>query len=776
MSISVLPHSTRKSLAGLAALLAWSLLLARFAAAQLPLYEQEPFDRITLDDQNDNAVLTVKPLDLPERRVPDPLPKSGKLTVRLLEQPDTAYEVLWRAIAKVELFESIVLEEAGKLARARRYEEAYNYLQFLERNAPKTPGLDDGVCDYLHLQFESFENAKLYENALAMLQEIYRRNREWKGLGDDLGRTVDHLVEQHVTGDEYESARTLISSLAEKFPQQAVLEKWRTRWSDEASQLLQQAKAELAAGDFRSADTAVRRQMRIWPATAGAKETARAVHEKYPRVVVGVTSPAAQFEPARLADWAGRRSSRLVYRTLTEFLGPGTDGGKYRCPLGEMETEALGRRLTFRLRPGLRWSRGDAVLTGNDVARRLLALADPQAPDYSVQWNALLEKVSATGVYQVQADLRWPHVRPQAYLTTPLFPYTSPAIDGEGLLGNGPFVLDDRSDKQSVYVTNDQYGAEAVHSKEIVERYFDRGAGALAALRQREIEVLDRVNPWELRQIRDAGDLVVEPYAVPLVHCLIPNLKRPFISNATFRRALVYGINRPLILEHLLGDNPPSGCRVISGPFSAGTSLQDPLAYAYDDTIEPRDYEVRLAMVLAEVARSELAATDTLGRWKELPVMVLAHPPHEIARVACTWIRDQLRAIGLRLTLRELPPEACRPIPDDVDLVYAELAMWEPVVDARRLLSAEGPAGGCSRYMGLALSQLDQATDWVQVSAKLRRIHRLAHNEIAVVPLWQIVDHFAYHRSLAGVGSGPVTLYQNVESWQPEFHYPGEGQ
>ncbi len=763
----------------------WALLLGAVASvllfcgrlgAQVPLFEQEPFDRITLDKANENAVLTVKPLDLPERKVPDPLPQSGKLIIRLVEQPDTAYELLWRSVEKVELFEQVVLEEARKLAQAKRYEEAYEYFQFLQRNAPQTPGLNEAVCDYLHVQFESFENAKLYDNALAMLREIYRRNPERQNLGEQFGRIIDRLVEQHVAEDDYESARTLIDSLSRSFPQQPVIQQWRDRWREEGSQLLKQARSELAAGRLRAADAAVRRQMRIWPQTPDAKDTAKVVYEKYPRVVVGVTSACAEFEPGSMDDWAARRSSRLVYRTLTEFLGPGTDGGKYHCPVGELKLEELGRRLSFQLKSGLRWSEGDAVLTGNDVARRLLALADSKDAAYCVEWNALLEKVAAPGVYEVHADLRQPHVRPQAYLKTPLFPYTSPATAADSPPGNGPFVLDAREDHQAVYTANGQYWGEAARPKEIVERLYDRGGNALTALRQRQIHILDRLNPWNLREAREHKDLVVKPYAVPLVHCLVPNLRRPLMAKATFRRALVYGIDRQTVLKHLVGDGDPEGCRVISGPFSAGMSLQDPLAYAYDDTIEPRGYEPRLAGVLAEVARNELAATDTLGRYQKLPSLVIAHPPHEIARVACTWIHDQLRGIGLSVTLRELPPAACHPIPDDVDLVYAELAMWEPVVDARRLLSADGPAGGCSRYVGLALSQLDRGTDWIQVSAKLRQIHRLAHNEVAVIPLWQILDHFAYHRSLAGVGDRLVTLYQSVEAWQPEFYYPEVGQ
>jgi ABC-type oligopeptide transport system substrate-binding subunit len=76
--------------------------------------------------------------------------------------------------------------------------------------------------------------------------------------------------------------------------------------------------------------------------------------------------------------------------------------------------------------------------------------------------------------------------------------------------------------------------------------------------------------------------------------------------------------------------------------------------------------------------------------------------------------------------------------------------------------------------MSDALRQLQQAADWEEVSIRLRRIDRLAHDELAVVPLWQLPDYFAYRKNLAGIAAGTLTLYQNVEQWKPGFQYPSE--
>ena len=104
-----------------------------------------------------------------------------------------------------------------------------------------------------------------------------------------------------------------------------------------------------------------------------------------------------------------------------------------------------------------------------------------------------------------------------------------------------------------------------------------------------------------------------------------------------------------------------------------------------------------------------------------------------------------------------------------------ELAIWEPVVDARRLFGTDGIVGGTTRYMGLALRELDDAADWGQVRECLRRIHRICYDDVTIIPLWQLLDHFAVNRAgLEGAGGKAVSLYQGVEQWRPTFQYPSE--
>ncbi len=78
----------------------------------------------------------------------------------------------------------------------------------------------------------------------------------------------------------------------------------------------------------------------------------------------------------------------------------------------------------------------------------------------------------------------------------------------------------------------------------------------------------------------------------------------------------------------------------------------------------------------------------------------------------------------------------------------------------------KGLAGSEDQLVGLGLRRLEEAKNWKEVRDRLLDLHSIAHNELPVLPLWQLVDSYAYRRELQGVGSNIVSLYQNAENWR----------
>ena len=677
---------------------------AGLAAAE-PLYQLDPYDQITLDKDNDNALLKVRTLDLPDRRVPQKPAPEATLKVRLLDQPDKEFEIRWKSIVKVELFEQMVLNEANRLVQARQLDEAYDYFALLEEKYTTMPGLEPALEDYLFEEAKALGRKGRFDAALGRLREIHHLNPQRPGLSAALGVATDKLCETYQAADNYTSLRGLVANLAALDPQHPKVTAWQSRLKEQAAALAVEARKALDEGRLGDADRFGRKLVEVWPATPGVKELLAAIAAKYPRVVVGVTEPAWSRQkgagslaptPDSLSGWAARRSSRLVDRTLMEFQGPGSDGGKYVCPLGEMKVEEKGLRLHFELKRGMHWSSGPDTLTGYDLSRCLLAMTEPGDAAYRIQWAEIFAGVSVDRVYGVQVDLRRPYVRPQALLQCVMVPSHAAGSD-LGLATNGPYVLDASSPAGlAVYTANAAYFAAGPSPpQEIVERYFPASSDGIKALRRGQIDLLDRVNPWELDKVAAIPDVTVEPYAIPLVHCLLPNLTRPLVGSRTFRRALVYGIHRKAILDAITGGKKQPGCQLTSGPFAPGVSRDDPLYYAYDHSVDPRGDDPRLAIGLAQVAFRELTeARQGQGPpLKTMPSLVLAHPADAIARLAVGAIKKQLALVGIPVHLRELPAGTPARLDDKTDLLYAELAMWEPAVNCAAAVGPRRPGG-----------------------------------------------------------------------------------
>jgi peptide/nickel transport system substrate-binding protein len=530
---------------------------------------------------------------------------------------------------------------------------------------------------------------------------------------------------------------------------------YENQLTEQAQAQFAQATAAKAAGKPREAHEAVQKAIALWPTLAGASDLARSLHQDYPVIGVGVISPLAGPPSQRIDDWAAIRTSHLLAPPIVE---PSADGAGYRSRLGELTRGEDPRQLTLKLRDDIEWAVPPRKLTGQDVARCLLAAADPQHGQFDPQWAGLVVGVNVRGS-EVLVDLLRPQLVPEAWLVRPIWWEGGPATCG-------PYQLESQAGDLARFVRQSGYFAAAgIQAAEIVERTYPDSTAAMRALARGEISLIDRLSPWEVASAA-VGGVTVHRYATPTVHVLIPNPSKPLVAHRTMRRAILYGIDRQGILRRsLVGGQELAGCDLISGPLPRGAA-GDRFAYGYDPKIEPRPYEPGTGLLLAQ-----LAIGETLGAGKTVQPLVLAYPAEPVARAACQSIARQLKLLNLQITLKEQKPGEPA---GDFDLRYAQVVVREPAVDAWRLLGPGGVAGSCSPAMLLALRGVDSAADKQDAAAKLQAVHRLAAAELPVIPLWQLAEHFAVHESVKGVAERPGSLYEGVEQWQAELRVPAE--
>jgi hypothetical protein len=743
-------------------------------APPVPLIEQEPFDLIVLDSANGDAQLKVVPLLDGKRTAPFQVDLGGKYRVRLLDMTGREFDVAGKHIVRVQLFEEALLAEAQRLMAENKFDEAFDYLHLLRVNYSALPGLEATIKQYLYLDAFQLTRNKRYAEAMGVMEELYRLQGDYRYTDTSpsplefLGRLVDRIVAEFVEQGDFRAARLFLSRLVRDYgdSRPPTVDQWQQKLEQMAEQKLSEANQHMEAERFHEAVLSANQMFYIWPDIEGGRELRAELARRYPLVRVGVVQPVLIPDAQRLDNWAARRTGRLLHRDLVEFLGPGPEGGQYEFRPGMIDHSEDRRRMILRVN---RTANEASEITAHDVARWLLTFADPDSRRYCAPWSALVTGAKVKDLFEVEVDLRRAHVLPESLLR--VAQQVEPPGEEALPSGNGRFTMAARSPAEVRFVVKGfRRGAPLA---EISERTFASTQQGMAALRRGDIDVLERVPPAEALRMRDNpadARLQVQPYALPTVCLLVPNTaKNPYLAQRDVRRAIEFALDRPTMLSReLLAGREVPGCQVVSGPFPIGGSENDPLGYAYDAAIRPRPYDPRLAKLLVAVAKKQVA--DLAKKRAEAPPawapLVFGHPATETARVSCQTVAAYLKVVGIDCTLQEFPPGETRDVQGQCDLVYVEIAIWEPVVDAVRLLGIGGPAACESPYVRQSLRWLDEAQNWGEVRERLLQIHRAVYEEAALIPLWQMVDYVACDKRLTNVGNDLVWLYQHVDDWR----------
>ena len=585
---------------------------------------------------------------------------------------------------------------------------------------------------------------KRHDEAIILLDQVFQQNPDRRGLSQAMTLIYNKVVEAQITNKDYARARQILDTAKEKYGDRldAVRDNWSSKLSAIAESELTKARNALAAGELKSAFEAVRRGASIWPDADGVADLTNEITSRYPLARVAVDQLSLESSSRQIDNWAAYRTSKLTSRNFVEFVGVSSEGGEFRSDFVAVETADDRKQVTLDL-SSLSQANGP---DGYDLAKQLLRATNEESLAYEPDLGESIDQVSVLDVFKVQLQLRKPHLLAASLLERTIQPtervqlFRQPKIEGA----------------EARYYANGNAPTPAKF-REIVEIKFDVGSQAVVALEQNDVDVVDRVFPAYVARLVANPELAVGTYRIPTLHMLALNFERPILANRTFRRAITYAINRQQILQQeILAGKKLSGCTVISGPIPIGRSEDDALGYAYDNSIVPRIYDPRVALTLKEIALREISLTDNTA-------LKLVHPPSETARIACQRISKSLAAIGVECEVKELEKNASA---DEWDVRYTEVALREPLVDVHRLFGAGGLIQHNSSHVRLALRSLSDGETWEVARQRLRLIHNLTHDELVVIPLWQITEHFAY-RNIDGIGRDPVSLYQNVNRWIP---------
>ena len=735
----------------------------------LELLQEEPHDIIYFTEKSGKGWAKVRLL--PIRRMPTE--KSEDLKFRVIDIEAVDFIAKLKDIEKIDFWEQRLERETKERIASGDFTGAYPFLSILIRDYPDRPGLREIRSQFLwndaRARMAAWKRTEKGDVGpiLAMLEELRRYAPDFNRTSvlGAVGLTTDLLMTDLMKKQKLDLAQKVLARLEKDYGAKlSSVPKWNKTFLGLATDKQKLALAALEKKDYRSARKYARESIYLKPDIEGGRELVKKIDTIYPLINVGVLQSATQFDPSLLHNWAARRSGRLLYRSLFEIKGADSTGGDYDFIFGDAEVSSDRLNLDLYLTPE-KLSPPLNKVNGFDVADILASRVQEDSPLYFSPWAASVVGIGLIGPQQIHCDLRRPHVLPSSLLQI--------KVDGSWFGGEpdsptGDYRRDVVEGETTRYVLVNK-PKNPTKPREIVETRMTSASEAVSKLLKGEVDVLDQLFPADAIRLSGKKEVKVKKYPLPTVHMLVPCSDHPYLANKTFRRGMLYGINREDILKgELLEQLELQGCQVVSGPFPAGLDAKDPLGYAYDQKIKPRQYEPSLAQLLLAVAENQMkisAGRKNEKMPKKTPVR-LAFPADNLSRVACEAIRTQWELIGLKVKLVQLPVGKTFPEKDQADITYVAAAVWEPIIDARRLLGPNGLAGSESQMVGLGLRRLEEAKNWKEVRDRLLDLHSITHHELPILPLWQLVDSYAYRRELTGMGNDIVSLYQNAENWR----------
>ncbi|MFY8200938.1 MAG: hypothetical protein ACOVLE_09730, partial [Pirellula staleyi] len=219
------------------------------------LDEKTPFDIITLKQAAGGRSVRVNTIEFPDRKIPVAPKEADRFKVTFPEFPDRVYEIAWRDIETVYLYEQLIALQANKLLDKKQFGEAFEHLNFLLVNYPATPALQKLRRDFLFQSAIDMAGQRRLPHALAVLEEFQRTFPEDKDkdkIRNAISNVSSQLVESYFTNNDLATAKAMILRLEKDYKKDPlpVVEKWKGKFLEMASGLRAKAEEAKDAGDF----------------------------------------------------------------------------------------------------------------------------------------------------------------------------------------------------------------------------------------------------------------------------------------------------------------------------------------------------------------------------------------------------------------------------------------------------------------------------------------------------------------------------------------------
>ena len=359
---------------------------------------------------------------------------------------------------------------------------------------------------------------------------------------------------------------------------------------------------------------------------------------------------------------ADRDINRLLFDSLVQF----DDRGLPQPVIAESWGISLdGTVYNFSLRPDATWHNGGPV-TSSDIIFTINYLKNPSTP-VPEDLRAFWEEIEVIGLdeFTIQFRLPEPFAPFLDYLTFGILPaHLLNGLSPEALIadpfnlnpvGSGPYrfeqLIVEGGQITGVALTAfDTYYQGRPFIDQIIFRYYADHASALEAYRMDEIQGISQISADILDSSHKEPNLNFYTGRLPELSIILLNLgdnELPFFQDSDIRRALLTGINRQWIVDHILN----SQATIADGPIFPNT-------WAYYEGVSRINYDPDAALRMIKGAGYTIPATGGVVRASEDGVLLsftLLHPEGEPYISLAQAIQQNWTALGVDVSLQAMP-------------------------------------------------------------------------------------------------------------------------
>ncbi|MBM3180159.1 MAG: peptide ABC transporter substrate-binding protein [Chloroflexi bacterium] len=362
-----------------------------------------------------------------------------------------------------------------------------------------------------------------------------------------------------------------------------------------------------------------------------------------------------------MLDWnnpADRDINRLIFSGLIKFDSHGLPQPDLAESWG---TSADGMFYNFSLRPHAVWHDGQPV-TSDDVifTIELIKSAGSLFPqDIKDLWSKI--EIKRLNDKTLQFKLPEPFAPFLDYVTFGVLPkHLLETVPADQLanaefnlqpVGSGPYKFDRLliSGGQItgvVLVANPDYFIQPPFIEQVVFRFYPNSASAFDAYKQGEVLGISQLTNDTLEPALRETTLSVYTSRLPQTGLVFLNLNNPsvpFLQSEKIRRALLLGVNRNMIVSHILNGQ----AIVADGPILPGS-------WAYYEDIEQLDYDpdAAAALLIKEGYVIPVGGGEVRARDGQFLTFTLVHPDDTIHTQIAQTLQSDWALIGVKIELQ----------------------------------------------------------------------------------------------------------------------------